>query len=194
MARVEELGKALCEVRKAHRIIYAYQKRMMDLARFIGAKLDMPECQVIKHYSNSPSKKISAGTWAWDFLYTYLMEYYLGEKQTIDKNGTFGISLFQFSDTGFFDSDKSHKSLMFFIEYIPNGTSWKWYDKIKEVINDKKYASSEHTQSVLKEGESIIGIYSVNIKNFVDEMHTMQVLRNFCKYCYDNGIAEISLI
>ena len=63
MARVEELGKALCEVRKAHRIIYAYQKRMMDLARFIGAKLDMPECQVIKHYSNSPSKKISAGTW-----------------------------------------------------------------------------------------------------------------------------------
>lgn len=70
----------------------------------------------------------------------------------------------------------------------------EWYDKIKEVINDKKYASSEHTQSVLKEGESIIGIYSVNIKNFVDEMHTMQVLRNFCKYCYDNGIAEISLI
>ncbi len=36
MANIESIKDALCDVRKAHRIIYAYQKRMMGIVRFIG--------------------------------------------------------------------------------------------------------------------------------------------------------------
>lgn len=36
MANIDSIKDALCDVRKAHRIIYAYQKRMMGIVRFIG--------------------------------------------------------------------------------------------------------------------------------------------------------------
>jgi len=39
MANIESIKDALCDVRKAHRIIYAYQKRMMGIVRFIGKKI-----------------------------------------------------------------------------------------------------------------------------------------------------------
>lgn len=40
MASIKDIQNALCDVRKAHRILYAYQKRMMDIVMFICQKLD----------------------------------------------------------------------------------------------------------------------------------------------------------
>ena len=84
MANIDSIKDALCDVRKAHRIIYAYQKRMMGIVRFIGKKLDFPVCEGYKWFSNGASKRISSGTWAWDYIYSYLLEYYLGEKKSPD--------------------------------------------------------------------------------------------------------------
>ena len=68
MANIDSIKDALCDVRKAHRIIYAYQKRMMGIVRFIGKKLDFPVCEGYKWFSNGASKRISSGTWAWDYI------------------------------------------------------------------------------------------------------------------------------
>ena len=58
MANIDSIKDALCDVRKAHRIIYAYQKRMMGIVRFIGKKLDFPVCEGYKWFSNGASKRI----------------------------------------------------------------------------------------------------------------------------------------
>ena len=111
MEKVDELKEALCDVRKAHRLIYSYQARMLDLVRFISAKLDFGGRLQggAKYYSNDiwkPKKydylNMPDGMWAWDFLYSYVFEYYLG-KMELDNGSNIAISIIQYSDTGFFE-------------------------------------------------------------------------------------------
>ena len=90
MENIEELKEALCDVRRAHRIIYSYQARMLDLIKFISAKLNYTQIEgATKYFSNGIRKgrrefaplQIFENMWAWDFIYPYLMEYYIGEKK-----------------------------------------------------------------------------------------------------------------
>ena len=113
----KNLSEALLDVRRAHRILYAYQRRMLDLAHFIQSKLDMPEFRGFKHFSNpiyGPSKghsrlNIWHDMWAWDYLYSYLFEYYLGVQKTSDEAYEYKLSLIQYSDTGYFDKVEEEK-------------------------------------------------------------------------------------
>ena len=161
----ENLSNALLDVRRAHRILYAYQRRMLDLVHFIQSKLDMPKFRGFKHFSNpiyGRSKghsrlNIWHNMWAWDYLYSYLFEYYLGKKETGDKRHDYKLSLIQYSDTGYFDKEEeatraetkktfkpeedprlelekfkpeeeSGSKLLFFLEYNPKGSEWAWKD------------------------------------------------------------------
>lgn len=95
----ENLSNALLDVRRAHRILYAYQKRMSDLAYFIKRKLDMPKFRGFKHFSRPISKSsgyltIRHDMWAWDYLYSYLFEYYLGKKRLAISCTTTNLVLF----------------------------------------------------------------------------------------------------
>jgi hypothetical protein len=95
--------------------------------------------------------------WAWDYLYSYLFEYYLGEQKTIDEAYEYKLSLIQYSDTGYFDKEEeatraetkktfkpeedprlelekfkpekeSSSKLLFFLEYKPKDKNWEWGD------------------------------------------------------------------
>lgn len=205
MEDITEIQNALCDVRKAHRIIYAYQKRMMDIVRFIGQKFDFNTIEGYKHFSNGASRKIYNGTWAWDYIYTYLYEYYIGTKDTEDGAMEYSISIFQYSDTGFFEKEKSSRTnlstflneeesaskFLFFLEIKPKKSPWWW--KIKEVINNKEFASKNHTITILKKGESTIVLYSVPIEKFINESSALEVLNQFCTFCKENGIIEFTL-
>lgn len=205
MAELIDVQQALYDVRKAHRIIYAYQKRMMDIARFVGRKLDFTNVEGYKHFSNGAPKKISSGTWAWDYLYSYLLEYYLGEKEIPCKNMEYAISLFQYSDTGFFDKEKSTRTnlstfapeeeaiskFLIFLEVKPKESPWWW--KIKEVINNKEFASRSHSTTILKNGDSRIALYLVPIERFIDENSALKVLKEFCDFCENEGLIDLTL-
>ena len=57
MENIEELKEALCDVRRAHRIIYSYQARMLDLIKFISAKLNYTRIEgATKYFSNGIRK------------------------------------------------------------------------------------------------------------------------------------------
>ena len=113
----QKLTNALQDVRRAHRILYAYQRRMLDLVHFIQSKLDMREFRGFKHFSNPihgrrkghSRLKIWHNMWAWDYLYSYLFEYYLGKKETGDKRHDYKLSLIQYSDTGYFDKEEEEE-------------------------------------------------------------------------------------
>ncbi|MDC7218749.1 MAG: hypothetical protein PQJ59_02350 [Spirochaetales bacterium] len=66
----KELNKALLEVRKAYRIIYEYQKRVLDLVKYISKSLGYQYAGGWSKFS-SPSPKNGKGSldnWAWDWL------------------------------------------------------------------------------------------------------------------------------
>ena len=110
----KNLSNALLDVRRAHRILYAYQRRMSDLAYFIKCKLGMSEFRGFKHFSRPISKNsgyltIRHDMWAWDYLYSYLFEYYLGVQKTSDEAYEYKFSLIQYSDTGYFDKEEEEE-------------------------------------------------------------------------------------
>lgn len=208
----ENLSKALLDVRRAHRILYAYQRRMSDLAYFIKCKLGMPDFYGFKHFSNpiyGRSKghsrlNIWHNMWAWDYLYSYLFEYYLGVQKTSDEAYEYKFSLIQYSDTGYFDQDgqrrcrisefgsedESDSKLLFFLEYKPKDRNWEWGDgtSLEGIVLDKKVGSKEHTKEVRDiEGVTQI-LYSFPLERFINMEATLEVLREFRSYCKEQGI------
>ena len=216
----ENLSKALLDVRRAHRILYAYQRRMSDLAYFIKCKLGMREFRGFKHFSNpiyGPSKghsrlSIWHDMWAWDYLYSYLFEYHLGEQKTSDELHDYKLSLIQYSDTGYFDreeeeeeeeeatrlelekfkpEEKSGSKLLFFLEYKPKDSEWEWKDGsyMERIVLDKEVGSKKHETGVITIGvEHKQIICSFPLERFINMEATLEVLREFRSYCQEKGI------
>ena len=209
----ENLSKALLDVRRAHRILYAYQRRMSDLAYFIKCKLGMPDFYGFKHFSN-PIYGRSKGhsrlniwhdMWAWDYLYSYLFEYYLGEKEAGDKLHNYKLSLIQYSDTGYFDQDgqkrgrisefgseeESSSKLLFFLEYKSKDSEWVWKDGsyMERIVLDKKVGSKEHKKEVRYTSTGVKQILcSFPLERFINMEATLEVLREFRSYCQEQDI------
>jgi len=112
----KEVDAALTDVRKAYRLLYQYQKRVLDVVYYIREKYNMPEFVGAKRFSDPIGKtrrckeeyetvdlKIFRDMWAWDFLYSYEFEYYLGCRNTTNRQ--ISISVLQISDSGFYESD-----------------------------------------------------------------------------------------
>ena len=209
----ENLSNALLDVRRAHRILYAYQRRMSDLAYFIKCKLGMPDFYGFKHFSN-PIYGRSKGhsrlniwhdMWAWDYLYSFLFEYYLGVQKTSDEVYEYKFSLIQYSDTGYFDRDgqrrcrisefgsekESSSKLLFFLEYKSKDSEWEWKDGsyMERIVLNKEVGSKEHTKEVRRTtsgGKQIL--CSFPLERFINMEATLEVLREFRSYCKEKGI------
>ena len=206
----ENLSNALLDVRRAHRILYAYQKRMSDLAYFIKRKLDMPKFRGFKHFSRPISKNsgyltIRHDMWAWDYLYSYLFEYYLGKKEAGDKLHDYKLSLIQYSDTGYFDQDgqrrcrisefgsedESGSKLLFFLEYKPKDSKWVWKDGpyMERIVLDKEFGRKEHTKTFRSTATGVKQILcSFPLERLINMEATLEVLREFRSYCKEQGI------
>ncbi|EWC91621.1 hypothetical protein [Porphyromonas catoniae] len=209
----ENLSNALLDVRRAHRILYAYQRRMSDLAYFIKCKLGMPDFYGFKHFSN-PIYGRSKGhsrlniwhdMWAWDYLYSYLFEYYLGVQKTSDEVYEYKFSLIQYSDTGYFDQDgqrrcrisefgsekESSSKLLFFLEYKSKDSEWEWKDGsyMERIVLNKEVGSKEHTKEVRRTTSGGTQILcSFPLERFINMEATLEVLREFRSYCKEQGI------
>ena len=206
----ENLSNALLDVRRAHRILYAYQKRMSDLAYFIKRKLDMPKFRGFKHFSRPISKSsgyltIRHDMWAWDYLYSYLFEYYLGKKEAGDKLHDYKLSLIQYSDTGYFDQDgqrrcrisefgsedESGSKLLFFLEYKPKDSKWVWKDGsyMERIVLDKEFGRKEHTKTFRSTATGVKQILcSFPLERFINMEATLEVLSEFRSYCQEQDI------
>lgn len=209
----ENLSNALLDVRRAHRILYAYQRRMLDLVHFIQSKLDMREFRGIKHFSKPIYGRSIGHTplniwptmWAWDYLYSYLFEYYLGEKEAGDKLHNYKLSLIPYSDTGYFDQDgqkrgrisefgseeESSSKLLFFLEYKSKDSEWVWKDGsyMERIVLDKKVGSKEHKKEVRYTSTGVKQILcSFPLERFINMEATLEVLREFRSYCQEQDI------
>lgn len=209
MEEVTQLGKALYNVRKAHRLLHDYQTRMLDLAYFIKTKLGMPNFKGKKHFSapisSQSDKNIWRDMWAWDFLYSYVFEYYLGEKNVNNKK--YAVSLIQYSDTGYFDSQNVSRNLpdsftaeehcssklLIVLEEIDKDGKWNWGNgvSIESIVLNKQYGCSSHEKTTLREelpNGGVQIIYSIPLENMGNEMSVLKELQAFVDYCNNEGL------
>lgn len=102
------------DVRKAHRLIYQFQDRMLQLMNRIANDYGLNHPIGRKRFSN-PIGSTRRGNdypeanlriydkWVWDMLYTYEFEYYFGKVSRNNLNGC--LTVFQVSDNGYYLAD-----------------------------------------------------------------------------------------
>lgn len=193
----KQLRSAFCEIRKAHRLIYEYQRRMQDLTWFIKNKLGFPEYKGYKKYSNPLSSRntIFYDNWSWDWIYTYVYEYYLGELATKDSDDSWRLSIIQISDTGFYKNmsdgaeqtkletyapvEDSDSKIIFYLSVASKETRDYDWDPDKII---KQYANYDSPIKIEERQRYIQIMYPVSLSKFVDEESTMNVIKNFVIY------------
>ena len=128
----QDITSMLQDVRKAHRLLFQYQRCVLSIIKEIHKVYDFDQYPLARKRFSSPlgnkqqfyenkaaqKKKNSIDIkfqknpdanlgikdkWAWDFLYTYELEYYFGMKKTKEQRCLF--SVFQVSDTGYYWQD-----------------------------------------------------------------------------------------
>ncbi len=211
--KIENLRGALTEVRKAHRLVASFQERMLSLINFIATRLDFHQMEGVKHFSNPiyPYRDgvhlhIHPRMWAWDFLYSYLFEYYVGDIALDDGSNIF-LSVIQYSDTGYFDNDNENREspelfvpseqagskLLFFMERQPKGCKelWSDYSYTEQFVLNKEYGSIHHKETVLEPkgpGKNQLLLYSLPLEDFADERSTVAALKEYLRFLDKNGI------
>lgn len=215
--RINNFESALCDVRKAHRLIYAYQERMLSLVKFIQHKLGMNTLSGYKHFSDpiqgrkGSYQRVFENMWAWDFIYSYVYEYFIGEGD-LEGGGYYYISLIQYSDTGFFENEnedhcavekfapeeESGSKIMFAMEMIPPKCKEVWADPdyLTQIVGNKEYSSIKHTNTILYpkgEGKNAIVLYSIPLTRFIDEKSTSAALQEYVNFLKENDIIDIDL-
>ncbi len=192
-----ELSAALVDVRKAYRLLYHYQKRVLDLVQFIGDNLGFAHRGGYPKFS-SPSPGNGRGKlnlWAWDWLNMYLYEFYMGKSKINHKE--LALSIVIQSDTGYFDQESKTKSRID-VEKFNNPENSKtrliivvghntWNPDI--FSNPNKFLTSNENSYVYEVDDKRICAKAYDLSLFVDEQSTLKQIDDFSSFCLRNGIA-----
>lgn len=114
----EDVKQMMADVRRAHRLLYQYQDRMLQPVNRIANEYSLDSPSGRKRFSNAigamrrgndyPEANLRVhDKWAWDMVYSYEFEYYFGKNI---RNGLgCCFSVFQLSDNGYYLADGHYR-------------------------------------------------------------------------------------
>lgn len=107
-----ELDHVLADVRKAYRMLYHYQRRVMDVVSYLKETLRFPESVGYTKFCGGQPRNgywVNLSNWAWDWLGMYHYEFHLGAK-VVNPGQNLQCSVWIISDTGFYDAPPTETS------------------------------------------------------------------------------------
>jgi hypothetical protein len=148
--------------------------------------------QGLKEEYNVKMLRLERNMWGWDFLYSYLFEFYLGAKTFSKKE--FSLSIIEASDSGFYQSKHSNKhqtniasfedveesetSLIFVFESITTKKK-KYVWDLENAISKLLEGEAELITNTTEDNFFIAKKY--NLADFVDQSSTDKVIEEFSK-------------
>jgi hypothetical protein len=135
--------------------------------------------------------RLERNMWGWDFLYSYLFEFYLGVKTSSKKE--FSLSIIEASDSGFYQSKQTNKRqtnissfsdveesetcLIFVFESVTTKEIYVWDldNAISKLLEDE----NELITNTTEDNYFIAKKYS--LADFVDQSSTDKVIEEFSK-------------
>lgn len=198
---MNELKNSLVEVRKAYRLLYDYQKKVLDLINFIGSEFGRNYNGGYSKFCNSSPKngKGNLGNWAWDWLNMYYYEFNFH-----DKNNKSYFSVLLLSDTGFYEAKEQDINLndKLDLEKYKNAetSSTKLYFVLGENMwdcegflkngcwEDPNFLLQESgvTEKDDKSGKMIFKSY--NLDRFSSQENAILNLEDFSNFCQKNNL------
>lgn len=187
-----ELEKAFIEVRRAYRLIYLYQRRVLDLIEFIANRLNLTLQGGWSKFSEpAPVKtRVKLNRWSWDWITLYLYDFHFGK---IKDNIYFSIILQ--SDSGYFESDTKDKlAISSFLSADKSSTrlffvlaKGVWGCPIKNFLEDYLGKSDSCFEKKLETDKFWIG-KSYDLTEFIEEDSTVLKLKDFTDYAKTKNI------
>lgn len=190
-----QLEEALRDVRKAFRLLYFYQRRVLDLVKFIGDNLEFSYRGGNSIFS-SPCPKNGSGSldnWAWDWINMYYYEFHFGTKTIAGNNITF--SIFIQSDSGFFDIESPNRTAVEAFASVENSKTrlifvigkngWD----VSAIHSNSKFFNSQNSiliKELSNEGLTVYKAY--NLSEFVDEKSTRSRIEDLILFCAEKGV------
>lgn len=198
---MNELKSSLIEVRKAYRLLYDYQRKVLDLVQFIGSEFGRSYNGGYSKYCEASPRngKGSLDQWAWDWLNMYYYEFNFHDLKNKDY-----FSIVLISDTGFYEAKNENSNFDNKLEVgkyknaenSQTKLSFVYGDKILECDGFLKNDCWEDPEFLLKSqgvfnkedksGKMIFKSY--NLEEFSDKENAVINLRNFSDFCSENGI------
>jgi hypothetical protein len=107
---IEEIEKALVDVRKAYRLIYLYQRRVLDICRTISKELGLRSHSVRYWFERPAHDHIGKDKWVWDMIPMYRINFLfipVSSDYNSPKSGDWMLNIRILSDSGYPEEAKS---------------------------------------------------------------------------------------
>lgn len=188
-----EFSDVLIDVRSAYRLLYLYQKRMLELVKVLGNKLNFFYSGGWVKFSD-PCPRNGRGSldnWPWDWLNLYAYEFNFQTKE-IGKD-VIDFSIILISDNGAYINEAAHNEIEKFKNVEESNSLFifilgknQWED-IDEIIDE--VARREVNYEKCNNNNNKIMLYkSYDVKNFINEEQINNQLDNFHAFCKRCGI------
>jgi len=195
------INEILLEVRKSYRVLFEYQKRILDLVDYIAKNLNFEYNGGFSKFSdNSPRNGSgSLDSWAWDWLSMYYYEFHFKNKViNNDKNkDTIYFSLFILNDDGYFQAKKEQNiartSVSKFVDVEKSNSKLifvvgkNYWNSLGQNWDDLNFILKDHDVKRKSENEYMI-FKSFSLECFENEDHAKKSILEFEKLCQENNI------
>lgn len=196
-----DFDKVMQDVRASFRLLYLYNKRILDLMKYISSRFGINYVGGWTKYSD-PTPRNGRGrldNWGWDWLNMYLYEFHFEQKQKTD---AIKFSILLQSDTGIWDGnfDKLDKLNIDNYESIQKSKTrlifvistkyWNFNDLLK---NENMKSQSQDDFSIQDGSGNKMVCKTFDIGSFKDESNTEQALTSYVEYIKENGFYGLGL-
>lgn len=194
-----QINEALKDVRNAYRLLSLYQKRLLDIIKYVTNGYNVTFNSGWSKFSNTAynGSKVALDKWSWDWLSMYLYEFNLGEIAIDNVKDKYYLKIVHQGDTGFYDANEEMKisqlnadqfgdvnaavtRLFFIISKNDNGCPEQ------HILNGNLTAKDN---SKLVKGNWLAVPY--NLQRFSNQSETDLVLKEFNTVCKDTFGVEL---
>jgi hypothetical protein len=174
------------EVRKAYRLLYDYQRRILDLMKFIGETYDLPYKKGRPLFSSKAGNNLT--NWAWDWIFMYCYDFRFEGKE---KENPVQFSVILRNDSGYYEANQESKISAKDIEQFKRVEESKTeliliagalntpFDVLTASIKENEGASEDKT----------IVFKNYALEKFFTQDDALKQLQDFSAYCKTYDIA-----
>ena len=197
----KELEEVFKNVRSSYRLLFDYQKRVLDLVRYIGNRLEFGEALGVPAFSGASPREGKKGVfdlWSWDWLNMYHYKFNFLPKKAKSKEVYLDVHII--SDTGYYlntsapKHDAQKTDLGTFADVQSSETRLILYASEneflwKDIVDvDGFDPSKEEINVITKLGHKVVG-RNYPLSEFINNEATNQLIDTFRQYCIDHDVA-----
>lgn len=204
----QKISSTLLEVRKAYRLLYNYQDRLLDLVSYIGGKYGFSYKGGYSKFSDVAPRNGGGhlDNWAWDWLNLYFYQFDFKPKAGEKLEPTIHFSVFVVNDTGYFDardadderktskldtttfnSVEESKSKLIFVAGKDLGVVWG------VDCDNPEFISQPSGEKTADDG-GIMVFKHYSLERFENEEDAISCLKDFERLCNKKGIEGFKII